>query len=192
MFNKAQEIIAVANELSKVVDMVEKPFTLHFHNGSMGETSENISITVKNRDGKVLYCGMPPCIGKDSKSNYAYSEHDIVKPESSIKAWLDNQFAGKLEFVDHTMKMVNEWDSIEVSYRYNSNWENCTNNSVEIDAIYSKWFGILTMNITNTDVHTNGNEYITTIVVTDNDYAYDEQTIYAESDYDDECDYDDE
>lgn len=178
VLTKANEIIEVAQILTKFNDMIEKPYTLIFHNGSMGETSETLSITVKSKDNTVLFDGAPQCLGLDSKSNYAYSEHDIVKPVSSIKTWLDTQFAGKLELVINDIKMVNEWHSIEVRYGFYNGWENCTVTSIETNVTYNKWLGIVELNNTIIEKYTNGNESITTIVVNDKGYTYNEQTTY--------------
>ena len=87
-----EEVEKVFQAIAEVNAIAGEPLTLYTHTGSMGETTNTLKVEVFDKNGKILFSGLPECVGYESRSNYAYEQPSIKKPTAAIFRWVKEHF----------------------------------------------------------------------------------------------------
>ena len=117
-----EEVEKVFQAIAEVNAIANEPLTLYCHTGSMGETTNTLDVKVFDKDGTILFSGLPECVGYESRSNYAYEEPAIHKPTSSIFRWVKENF-----YDAHSFK---------ISCYERSSWEGSDEEEIKIEALF--------------------------------------------------------
>lgn len=170
-----QDTRIVAAAAEEIENAVNHPKTLCQHTGSLGETAETLRISVMGKtsfmgDGQVcLYEGMPPCLGHDSRSNYAYVEPLVVEPTQSIAEWVNATYPLAKYF--------------EMNHRTTKDWEGSTREEVGVTAKFflnSSVVGVT--EFTKTTVREDDRAVYTEVITGGDDCEYSYNVDYKDQD----------
>lgn len=191
MATNSQKITEVAALIARFNAFLSDPKSLYNHDGSMGNTTEELTVSVKDSGGNVLFEGIPPCLGYECRSNYAHQEPVIKAPTQPLLDWLsdnyDEQFSmrGGIPFRSPT------WFSVEVSYHHLKSWEQSAREETTASFVFYKYLGITDLSCVETSETTDGAQYTKNITIKEEEgglspFSYEYEISYPNNDDTDE------
>ena len=141
-----EEVEKVFQAIAEVNAIANEPLTLYCHTGSMGETTNTLKVEVFDKDGTILFSGLPECVGYESRSNYAYEEGSIHKPTSSIFRWVKENF-----YAAHGFRLY---------CCEHKNWEGSDEEEVLIEALFYTCYACASVEEGSKVVTREGKEYL--------------------------------